>query len=61
LPDSNDGTCPSERLSGVEFAPNLKANHIFGFPVYVLNSDMASGKTIPKWDSKARVGFDDLH
>jgi hypothetical protein len=25
LPDSKDGTCPSERFSGVEVAPNLKA------------------------------------
>jgi hypothetical protein len=57
FPDSKDGTCPSERFSGVEFAPNLKSNHTFGCPVYDLNSKLASGKNIPKWDSWARVGL----
>jgi hypothetical protein len=51
LPDSNDGTCPSERFSGVEVAPNLKENHTFGCLVYALNNKLASGKSIPKWDS----------
>jgi hypothetical protein len=40
LPDSRDGTCPSERFSGVEVAPNLKSNHICGCPVYALNSKL---------------------
>jgi hypothetical protein len=57
LPDSKDGTCPSERFSGVEVAPNLKSNHTFGCPVYDLNRKLASEKTTPKWDSRARVGL----
>jgi hypothetical protein len=57
LPDSKDGTCPFERFSGVEVAPNLKSNHTFGCPVYALNSRLASGKTIPKWNPRARVGL----
>jgi hypothetical protein len=57
LPDSKDGTCPSEIFSGVEVAPNLKSNHTFGCPVYALNSKLTSGKTIPIWDSRARVGL----
>jgi hypothetical protein len=57
LSDSKDGTCPSEIFYGVEVAPNLKANHTFGCPVYDLNSKLAYGKTIPKWDSMARVGL----
>jgi hypothetical protein len=57
LPDSKDGTCPFERFSGVEVAPNLKSNHTFGCPAYALSSKLASGKTIPKWNSRARVGL----
>jgi hypothetical protein len=57
LPDSKDGTCTFGRFSGVEVAPNLKYNHAFGCPVYALNSKLASGKTIPKWNSRARVGL----
>jgi hypothetical protein len=57
LPDREDGTCPSERLSDIEIAPNIKSNHTFVSPVYALNSKLASGKTIPKWDSRARVGL----
>jgi hypothetical protein len=57
LPDSKDGTCPFERFSGVGVAPNLKSNHTFVCPVYALNSKLASGKTIPKWNSRARVGL----
>jgi hypothetical protein len=57
LPDSKDGTCPFERFSGVEVATNLKSNHTFGCPVYALSSKLASGNTIPKWNSRARVGL----
>jgi hypothetical protein len=57
LLDSKDGTCLSERFSGVEVAPNIKFNHTFGCPVYALNSKLASEKTIPKWDSRAIVGL----
>jgi hypothetical protein len=55
LPDSKDGTPPSDIFSGVEVSQNLKANHTVGCPVYGLNSKLASIKTIPKWDSRARV------
>jgi hypothetical protein len=57
LPDSKDGKCPFERFSGVEVAPNLKSNHTFGCPVYAINSRLASGKTIPKWNPRSRVGM----
>jgi hypothetical protein len=57
LPDRRDGTSPSERFSSVEVAPNLKSSHTFGCPVYALNSKLASGKTIPKCNSRARVGL----
>jgi hypothetical protein len=57
LPGSKDGTCTFERFSGVEVAPNLKSNHTVGCPVYALNSRLASGKTIPKWNPRARGGL----
>jgi hypothetical protein len=57
LPDSKYGNCPSKRCSGVEIAQNLNSNHTFGCPVYALNSNLASGKTIPQLDSRARVGL----
>jgi hypothetical protein len=57
LPESKDGTFPFEIFSGMEVAPNLKSNHTFGCPVYALSSKLASGKTIPKWNSRARVGL----
>jgi hypothetical protein len=57
LPNIKDGTCPVERFSGVEVAPNLKANHNFGRPVYALNEKLAAGKSIPKWDSRAKASL----
>jgi hypothetical protein len=57
LPDSKDRTCPSEIFSGVEVAPNLKSNNTFCCPVYALKIKLASGKAIPKWDSRARFGL----
>jgi hypothetical protein len=57
FPDSKDGTYPFERFSGVEVAPNLKSNHTCGCPVYALSRRLASGKTIPKWNSRERVGL----
>jgi hypothetical protein len=57
LPDSKDGTCLFKIFSGVEVAHNLKSNHTCGCPVYALSSKLASGKTVPKWNSRARVGL----
>jgi hypothetical protein len=51
-----DGTCPSERFSGVEVAQNLKENHTFGCPVYALNGKLAARKSKPTSDSRERVG-----
>jgi hypothetical protein len=48
---------PIRKVSGVEVSPNLKSNHTVGCPVYALNSKLASGLTIPKCNSRARVGL----
>jgi hypothetical protein len=55
--DRKDGTWTPDISSGVEVDPNLKANHTFGCPAYALNSKLATGKTIPKWDAIGRVGL----
>jgi hypothetical protein len=54
---SKDGTCPSETFLDMVVAPNLKANHTFGCPIYAMNSKLAYGKTIKKWNSRAIVGL----
>jgi hypothetical protein len=46
-----------EIFSGTDVRPNLKTHHHFGVPVYVLNAEMQSGKKIPKWMPRARVGI----
>ena len=48
---------PTELFTGVKVKPKLKHYHPFGCPVYVLNDRMASGKSIPRWESRARIGL----
>jgi hypothetical protein len=56
-PDKEDGTSPLERFSGAKVAANLKDCHTPLCPVYALNSSLASGKSIPKWDNMCRLGI----
>jgi hypothetical protein len=56
-PDKEDGTSPLERFSGAEVAANLEDCHTPLCPVYALNSSLASGKSIPKWDNMCRLGI----
>jgi hypothetical protein len=56
-PDKEDGTSPLERLSGAEVAANLKDCHTPLCPLYALNSSLANGKSIPKWDNRRRIGI----
>ena len=53
----NDGKTPIEIFSGSEVRPNPDVFHPFGCPVYALNSDLATGKKIPKWLPRARLGL----
>jgi hypothetical protein len=46
-----------ERFTGSDVRPNVKDQHHLGCPAYVLDSDMQSGKNIPKWMPRARVGI----
>jgi hypothetical protein len=56
-PDKEDGTSPLEIFSGAEVAANLKDCHTPLYPVYALNSSLANGKSIPKWDNRCRLGI----
>jgi hypothetical protein len=55
--NKEDGTPPLERFSGAEVAANLKDCHTHLCPVYALNSALASGNSIPKWDNRCRLGI----
>jgi Reverse transcriptase (RNA-dependent DNA polymerase) len=46
-----------ERFSGSMVQPNIKHHHHIGVPVYVLDNELQSGRKIPKWLPRARVGI----
>jgi hypothetical protein len=48
---------PLERFAGVGVRPKISSFHPFGCPVYVLDSALASGQSLPKWNERARVGI----
>ena len=56
IPDRDDGSSRVERFGDTDVNPNLKVFHSFGCPVYALNNNLQANKSIPKWDSRARVG-----
>lgn len=57
LPDKEDASSPLERFTGIRVAPKIRDNHAFGCPAYALDSNLASGKSIPKWNTRARLGI----
>jgi hypothetical protein len=56
-PGIKDGISPMEKFSQVKVSPKVRTNHTFGCPVYVLDSRLQEGQSIPKWDEKARIGI----
>jgi hypothetical protein len=56
-PQKGTGISPLERFTGAEVKPNVGDYHHFGAPVYCLDSDLASGKSIEKWMPRARLGI----
>ena len=48
---------PIESFSGVAVCPKLKHYHAFGCPTYILNKDLQAQKSLPKWQSRARLGM----
>jgi hypothetical protein len=52
-----DGISPIEKFSQVEVAPRAKHSHTFGSPIYVLDNRLQTGKSIPRWNEKSRIGL----
>ena len=50
-------TTPLELFSGSPARFNLRHAHTFGCPSYVLDNALQSGKGIPKWSERSRVGI----
>ena len=46
-----------ELFSGSQVSPRLSSYHTFGCPVYTLNTNLQSGKYIPKWDPRYMLGL----
>ena len=51
------GRTPYEIFVNSTIQPNVKDFHPFGCPIYVLEDNLATGKTIPKWMPRARLGI----
>jgi hypothetical protein len=45
------------RFTGATELPNFNDYHAFGCPVYALDSTLASGKSLPHWNHRARLGI----
>jgi hypothetical protein len=64
--ESLGGLSPEEFWSGCRSDNvDLRRSHVFGCPVYVLDPKLQDGKSIPKWNSRSRlgmfVGFSNAH
>ena len=51
------GRTPYEIFVNSKIRPNVKDFHPFGCPIYVLDDNLAAGKTISKWMPRARLGI----
>jgi hypothetical protein len=54
-PKKEGAPSPLERFTGVGVRPKLSSFHPFGYPVYVLDSTLASGKSLPKWEDRVHI------
>ena len=57
LPVLEDGTSRLELFSSIRVGGNMKHMHTFGCPVFALQNALASGKTLPRWSPRARLGL----
>ena len=48
---------PIELFTGVKVAPKLRHFHALFCPVYVLDNKLQGGKSIPKWQTRSRLGI----
>eukprot|EP00978_Attheya_sp_CCMP212_P015453 scaffold39891_cov70-Attheya_sp.AAC.1 len=56
-PHLMDKVIPIEAFTGTQSPMKIRLQHTFGFPTYALNSKLQGGKSIPKWQERARVGI----
>jgi hypothetical protein len=56
-PLRHDGISPLETFTHTQVKPRITDFHHFGIPVYVLKSELASGKKINKWLPRAHLGI----
>ena len=56
-PVLEDGTSRLELFSSIRVGGNMKHMHTFGCPVFALQNALASGKTLPRWSPRARLGL----
>eukprot|EP00957_Ditylum_brightwellii_P043656 3309356-Ditylum_brightwellii.AAC.1 len=50
LQNKPDRSSQFERLTGEAVTHSHKNNHVFACPVFASNSELQSGKSIPKWN-----------
>lgn len=53
----SNGRTPNQKWTDTDVIPDPKEFHPFGCSIYVLDSCLATGKSIPKWEPRARVGI----
>jgi hypothetical protein len=57
LPVLEDGTLRLELFSSIRVGSNMKHVHTFGCPVFALQNELASGKSLPQWSPRGRLGL----
>jgi hypothetical protein len=55
-PQIREDQSPLEMFTRVKVRPKLKHFHTFGCPTYILDNNLAAGKSIPKWKFRSRLG-----
>ncbi len=57
LPVLKDGTSRLELFSSIQVGCNMKHVHTFACPVFALQNALASGKSLPRWSPRTRLGL----
>ena len=57
LPMNESGQSPMELFAGTDVAPRLADFHTFGCPIFALDHRLQGKKSVPRWDSRARLGI----
>ena len=57
LPSKTSKISPIELYTDTAVLPKLNNFHSFGCPVFILDSAVQNNQSIPKWDSRCRIGL----